>query len=124
MTTWLRMRVKRLKRTGARTHPCFTPLVVLNGSDVCPPECTSTVMSSWNRWIRFTNFFGHPSFDRITQSASLLTCQMLGQVCEGSMQIHFLLSAFLVDLLDRDHVNCAAIDRREMPAIYTISFVA
>ena len=63
----------RLKRTGASTHPCLTPLEMLKGSDASPSEITCPVMSSWNWRIRFTNLVGHPSLDRITQRASLLT---------------------------------------------------
>ena len=63
----------RLKRTGASTHPCLTPLEMLKGSDASPSESTCPVKASWNWRIRFTNFVGHPSLDRITRKASQLT---------------------------------------------------
>ena len=47
-----------------------TPLL---DADASPSESTCPVMLSWNWWIQFTNLVGHPSLDRITQRASLLT---------------------------------------------------
>ena len=74
MMAWSSTQVKnRLKRTGASTHPCLTPLEMLKGSDASPSESTCPVMSSWNWRIRFTNLVGHPRLDRIIQRASLLT---------------------------------------------------
>ena len=74
LMAWFSTQVKnRLKRTGISTHPCLTPKEMLKGSDVSPSESTCPVMSSWNWRIRFTNLVGHPSLDRITQRASLLT---------------------------------------------------
>ena len=46
---------------------------MLKGSDASPSESTCPVMTSWNWRIRLTNLVGHPSLDRITQMASLLT---------------------------------------------------
>ena len=60
VTVWLRMQVKkRLKSTGARTHSCFTPFVMLNGSEVSPRKSISPVISSWNRWITHTHTHTH-----------------------------------------------------------------
>ena len=74
LLAWFSTYVKnRLKRTGASTHPCLTPLEMLKGSDASPSESTCPVMSSWNWRIRFMNLVGHISLDRITQRVSLLT---------------------------------------------------
>ena len=49
LTAWFNTQVKnRLKRTGASTHPCSTPLELLKGSNASPSESTCPVMSSWN----------------------------------------------------------------------------
>ena len=74
LIAWFSTQVKnRVKRMGASTHPCLTLLEMLKGSDASRSESTCPVMSSWNWRIRFTDLVGHPSFDRITQRASLLT---------------------------------------------------
>ena len=60
LMAWFSTQVKnRLKRTGASTHPCLTPLEMLKGSDASPSESTCPVMS-WNWRIRFKNLIGHP----------------------------------------------------------------
>ena len=74
LMAWFSTQVKnRLKRAGASTHPCLTPLEMLKGSDASQSESTCPVMSPWNWRIRFTNLVGYPSLDRITQRASVLT---------------------------------------------------
>ena len=72
LMAWFSMQAKnRLKRTGASTHSCLTPLEMLKGSDASLSESTCPVMLSWNWRIRFTNLVGHPSLDRITHRATV-----------------------------------------------------
>ena len=63
----------RLKSVGARTHPCFTPLVTGKGSDASPFSITLAIMPSWKDCMALTNFGGQPSLDRMTQRPGLLT---------------------------------------------------
>ena len=81
LMAWFSMQGKnRLKRTGVSAHPCLTPLEMMKGSDASTSESTSPVMSSWNWRI---NLVRHPSLDRITQRASLLT---VSKAFVGSMK--------------------------------------
>ena len=67
------MEKKMLKRVGARTQPCFTPLLTSKGSDMLPSYCTVALMSSWNDLIILCSFGGHPIISRMLKSPSLLT---------------------------------------------------
>ena len=64
---------KMLKRVGARTQPCFTPLETGKGSDRSPLSLT------WPRWFSCSwiticrNFGGQPSRSRMSHSPVLLT---------------------------------------------------
>ena len=71
-TAWAIMHVKMLKRTGARTHPCFTPLLISKGSVASPPVWTWPIIPSWNSWRIFTNFRGHPIRSSTVHTAFLL----------------------------------------------------
>ena len=50
------------KSVEARTHPCFTPLLIGKGSDEDPSYCTVPFMSSWKDVIilRSLGGGGHP----------------------------------------------------------------
>ena len=107
---WFSMHVKnRLKRTGASTHPCLTPLEMLKGSDASPSESTCTVMSLWNWRIRFTNLVGYPSLDRITQRASVDCVKGFRQVYEDGSEVHILFDALLHLAYREDHVGGTAV---------------
>ena len=64
---------KMLKRAGARTQPCFTPLEMEKGSDRSPFSLI------WPRWFSCSwiticrNLGGQPSRSRMSQSPVLLT---------------------------------------------------
>ena len=64
---------KMLKRVGARTQPCFTPLEMEKGSDSSPFSLI------WPRWFSCSwiticrNLGGQPSRSRMSQSPVLLT---------------------------------------------------
>ena len=64
--------MKSVNSTGAKTHPCFTSLVISQASEVASSDSTSPAMSRNRRMIR-TNFLGHPSFASIAQRTVLLT---------------------------------------------------
>ena len=51
----------RLKRAGARTQPCFTPLVTGNGSDTSPFSMTLAIMPSCRDRTMLMNLGGQPS---------------------------------------------------------------
>ena len=68
------MQVKKtLKRTGARTQPCFTPLLIAKASVAFPLEGTYPVMPSWKSLVIDVNFGGHSMRSRTVHTASLLT---------------------------------------------------
>ena len=82
---------------------------MLRCSDASQSESTCPVMLSWIWRIRFTNLVGHPSLDRITQRASLLTVvEGFRQVCEDSNEDHILFDSLLHLAYREDHVGCAA----------------
>ena len=62
-----------LKRVGARTHPCFTPFVTGNESEVSPLSIYVTLMPSCNWRTSAVNFLGQPNFSIICYSSSLQT---------------------------------------------------
>ena len=64
---------KILKTIGARTQPCFTPLLIAKASVTFPLERTCPVMSSWKSLIIDKNFGEHPMCSRTVHRASLLT---------------------------------------------------
>ena len=102
---------KRLKRTGTRTHPCFTPSVILNGSDAShQKELVQSCHLGTGR-LGLQASLGTLALAGLPKMLHFLvdSVKCLGQVYEDSVQIHVLLSAFLLDLSDsEDHVNCAA----------------
>ena len=61
------------KRVGARTHPCFTPFVTGNESEVSPLSITVARMPSCNWRTIAVNFRGQPNFSVICHSPSLQT---------------------------------------------------
>ena len=62
-----------LKRVGARTHPCFTPLVTGNESEVSPLSRTVALMPSCNCRTSAVNFLFQPNFSIICHRPSLQT---------------------------------------------------
>ena len=62
----------RLKRVGAITQPCFTPIVTLKGAEISPHTRIFAVIPSWNCQIIARKFWGHPNFWRTFQSKSRL----------------------------------------------------
>ena len=62
-----------LKRVGAKTQPCFTPLVTGNASEYSPSSCTLAFMPSWNCWTIAMNFAGQPNLAMIFHSPSRQT---------------------------------------------------
>ena len=73
-SVWFSMHVKnKLKRTGARTQPCFTQLVILKGVEVSPLERIIPIMTLQKSQMILMDIQGHQCFARMTHSASLLT---------------------------------------------------
>jgi len=64
---------KRLKITGARTHPCLTPAKTSNGSDSWPPMVTLAFIPSWNSRRMVRKWGGQPNLLRTFHSRSLFT---------------------------------------------------
>ena len=64
---------KTPKREGARTQPCFTPLLMSHGSDIPPSYWMVTFISSWKDLIMLCNLGGQPIFRRTLNSPSLMT---------------------------------------------------
>ena len=56
--------VPRWNNVEARTQPYFTPLWMLNGSDVRPPNPTVPCMLSLKDLAIFSNAVGQPIFSR------------------------------------------------------------
>ena len=50
------------KSVGASTHPCLTPFVITNVSDISPPFLTFTIIPVCRLSIIVMNFSGHPYF--------------------------------------------------------------
>ena len=99
----------RLKRTGASTHPCLTPLEMLKGSDASPSESTCPVMSSWNWQIRFMNLVGHPAWtESPPKGLSVDRVEGFRQVYEDGNEVHILFDALLLHLAYRGLVVGAA----------------
>ena len=53
------------KRVGARTQPCFVPVVTSNAGELSLPSQTVAFMFSWKELISLTKGFGHPIFSRM-----------------------------------------------------------
>ena len=64
---------KMEKRVGARTQPCFTPLVIGNGSDTSLFSLIWPCWSSCSWMTMLRNFCGQPSRFMISHSPFLLT---------------------------------------------------
>ena len=62
-----------LKRAGASTQPCLTPLLTRIGSGDSPSSCTQTCIPSWNESTRAINLCGQPNCAIIFHKPSLLT---------------------------------------------------
>ena len=62
-----------LKRVGASTQSCFTPLLIPNAFEVSPTNCTVLSMPSWKDLIRLNSFGGQPMIGSILKRPSLLT---------------------------------------------------
>ena len=58
---------------GARTHPCFTPLVILKGWDEVQSKLILLWVFSWKDDVMLRSVGGHPIFFRIFNNLSLLT---------------------------------------------------
>ena len=58
---------------GARTHPCFTPLVILKGWDEVQSKLIVLWVFSWKDDIMLRSVGGHPIFFKILNHPSLLT---------------------------------------------------
>ena len=70
---WRSIEKKIPKRVGARTQPCFTPLLTGKGSEVAPSKQTVLCMSWWKEVMTTRRLGGHPIFWRIWKSPLLLT---------------------------------------------------
>ena len=57
------------KSVEARTHPCFTPLLIGKGSDEDPSYCTVPFMSSWKDVIILRSLGGGGGGGDIQSSA-------------------------------------------------------
>ena len=64
---------KILDSMGARTHSCFTPLVILKGWDEVQLKLIVLWMISWKGDIMLRSVGRHPIFFRILNNMSLLT---------------------------------------------------
>ena len=85
---------------GARTHPCFTPLVILKGWDEVQLKLIVLWVFSWKEDIMLRSVGGHPIFFRNLSNPSLLTKSkalvksmkgMYGGLC---CSLHFSYSCF------------------------------
>ena len=64
---------KTPKRVGARTHPCFTPLMVVNDSETLPLYWTVAFLLVWKDFTMLKRLGGQPIFNNIVNIPSLLT---------------------------------------------------
>ena len=89
------------KSVGARTHPCFTPLLIGKGSDEDPSYYTVPFMSSWKDVIILRSLGGGGGgasnpLQKGEEALSADQVKSLGQVNEGYVESLSLLSALLL----------------------------
>ena len=70
---WRSMEKNMQKSVGARTEPCFTPLLTGKASEVAPLNHTVLCMLSWNDVTTANRCEGQPIFWRSLKSPLLLT---------------------------------------------------
>ena len=61
------------KSVGARTHPCFTPLLIGKGSDEDPSYRMVSFMSSWKDVIILRSLGEHQILSKRVKRPCLLT---------------------------------------------------
>ena len=91
-----RIEKKIPKRVGTRTHPCFTPLLIMNGSETLPSYWTVAFVLVWKDFTMLKKFGGQPIFNNIANSPFLLTrSKDLVRSMISDIQRHVLFFAFL-----------------------------
>ena len=98
----------RLKRVGAMTQPCFTPLVTANGWDASLLACTLACMPSWNCRMLKTNFRASILGHDLPQAVSADSVKRFGKIDIGGVQVGILFLALLLELSGSEHhVDCS-----------------
>ena len=82
---------------GARTHPCFTPQVILKGWDTVQLKLIVLWVFSWKDDMMLRSVGGHPIFFRIfEQSVPTDKIKGFGKVSESYVQWFVLFPAFFL----------------------------
>ena len=94
-----------MKRVGAITQPCFTPVGVVKGFVSIPLMRNVAVILSWRNLRIVIKLVGQPNLNRTFQRASRLESKVLNQVNDSHVKILVLFTGFLLNLPGhKDHV--------------------